>query len=200
MGKVIVIQFVTLDGVTQDPDGSEGSEHGGWAFRFGPQAVAGDKFKLGALFQSGALLLGRKTWELFAGMWPKRSDEFSRNMNAIPKFVASHTLKDVGAWSNSTVLSGDLVDEVRRRKDVGDLIVVGSDSIVRQLSEHDLVDEYRMLVFPIVLGAGRRLFPEGTKPADFETLSVEQSGAASLIRLERARVSASPPLAESVLR
>lgn len=187
MGSVIVIQFVTLDGVTQDPDGSEGFEHGGWAFRFGPQAVAGDKFKLGALLDSGTLLLGRRTWQLFAGIWPSRSDEFSRKMNAIPKLVASHTLATVGAWNNSALLSGNVIDEVRKRKERDDLIIVGSDSLVRVLGDNDLIDEYRLLIFPIVLGSGRRLFPEGVRPESLETLSVEQNGAASLVRLGRAR-------------
>ena len=183
MGRVIVIQFVTLDGVTQDPDGSEGFEHGGWAFRFGPQAVAGDKFKLGAFLDRGTMLLGRRTWQQFAGIWPSRSDEFSRKMNAVPKLVASRTLARVDAWSNSTLLAGDLIEEVRRRKDREDLIIAGSDSLVRLVREHDLVDEYRLLLFPIVLGGGRRLFPEGTSPRPLETLGVEQSGAACLIRL-----------------
>jgi dihydrofolate reductase len=182
---IMVIQFITLDGVTQDPDGSEGFEHGGWAFRFGPEAVAGDKFKLGTLLESGALLLGRKTWQLFAGIWPPRSDEFSNKMNAIPKLVASRTLKRVDAWNNSTLLDGNLVDEVRRRRDHEDLIVIGSDSLVHLLREQELIDEYRLLVFPIVLGAGRRLFPEGTSPRPFETLGVEQCGAAALMRLGR---------------
>lgn len=185
MGRVIVIQFVTLDGVTQDPDGSEGFEHGGWAFRFGPQAVAGDKFKLGAFLDRGTMLLGRRTWQRFAGIWPSRSDDFSRKMNAMPKLVASRTLARVDAWSNSTLLTGDLIEEVRRRKNREDLIIAGSDSLVRLLREHDLVDEYRLLLFPIVLGGGRRLFPEGTSPGPLETLGVEQSGAACLIRLGR---------------
>jgi dihydrofolate reductase len=187
MGSVIVIQFITLDGVTQDPDGSEGFKHGGWAFRFGPQAVAGDKFKLGALLDSGTLLLGRRTWQLFAGLWPSRTDEFSGKMNAIRKLVASRTLERVDAWNNSTLLAGDVVDEVRRRKSSEDLIVIGSDSLVRLLREYDLIDEYRLQVFPIVLGDGRRLFPEGTDQTSFETLGVEQSGAATLIRLGRPR-------------
>jgi dihydrofolate reductase len=186
MGSVIVIQFITLDGVTQDPDGSEGFKHGGWAFRFGPQAVAGDKFKLGALLDSGSLLLGRRTWQLFAGIWPSRTDAFSGKMNAIRKLVASRTLERTDAWNNSALLAGDVVDEVRRRKVSEDLIVIGSDSLVRLLREHDLIDEYRLQVFPIVLGEGNRLFPEGTNGTPFETLGVEQSGAATLIRLGRA--------------
>lgn len=198
MGRVIVIQFVTLDGVTQDPDGSDGFEYGGWAFRFGPQAVAGDKFKLGALLESGALLLGRQTWQKFAKIWPSRSDEFSRKMNAIPKLVASHTLDGVDAWSNSTLLAGNLIDEVRRRKGDEDLIIAGSDSLVGLLREHDLIDEYRLLVFPIVLGAGRRLFPEGTSPGALEMLGGEQSGAAFLIRLGRAPTSDSEALSPAL--
>jgi dihydrofolate reductase len=95
MGSVIVIEFVSLDGVMQDPDGSDGFEHGGWAFRYGPEAVAGDKFKLRELFDTGALLLGRRTWELFARIWPSREDPFSAKMNAIPKLVASRTLAQV---------------------------------------------------------------------------------------------------------
>jgi dihydrofolate reductase len=186
MGSIVVIQFVTLDGVTEDPDGSAGFEHGGWAFRFGPEAVAGDKFKLGALLDTGALLLGRRTWELFAKIWPSRDDAFSRKMNAMPKLVASRTFERLDTWNNSTLLSGDLIDEVRRRKSSEDLIIAGSDSLVALLRENDLVDEYRLLVFPIVLGRGRRLFPEGTSPRSLETLAVEQSGAACLIRLGRA--------------
>jgi dihydrofolate reductase len=187
MSKIIVIQFITLDGVTQDPDGSDGFEHGGWAFRFGPQTVAGDKFKLDGLLKSGALVLGRRTWQLFAGLWPARTDEFSQAMNAIPKLVASHTLESVDAWSNSSLLTGDVLDAIRERKERQDLIIVGSDSLVRVLREHDLIDEYRLLIFPIVLGSGHRLFPEGTKPLTLETISVEQSGAACLVRLSVTR-------------
>jgi dihydrofolate reductase len=185
MARVIVVQFITLDGVTQDPDGSEKFKHGGWAFRFGPQAVAGDKFKLGALLDRGTLLIGRRTWQRFAQIWPSRTDEFSRKMNAIPKLVVTRTLKSVDAWSKSTILAGDLVEEVRRRKEQEDFIVVGSDDVVQQLRQHALIDEYRLLIFPIVLGEGRRLFLEGLGPMSLETLAVEQSGAATLIRLGR---------------
>lgn len=198
MGKAIVIQFITLDGVTEDPDGSQGFAHGGWAFRFGPQAVAGDKFKLGALLDRGTLLVGSRTWQLFSKLWPARSDPFSAKMNAIPKVVASHTLANVDAWSNSRLISGDLIDDVRRRKKRGDLIVIGSDSIIVQLREHDLIDEYRLLIFPLVLGTGRRLFPKGAAPAAFQTLSVEQSGEACLIRLAREMPSAAPESSEMV--
>src|SRR3954468_22771757 len=114
MHRIIVIQFITLDGVVEDPDGSAGTPSGGWAFRYGPEAVAGDKFKLGSRLDDGALLLGRKTWELVSKLWPARSDEFSTRMNAASKWVVSRTLTDVGAWSNSTVMSGDLATEVER--------------------------------------------------------------------------------------
>jgi len=185
MGRVIVIQFITLDGVTQDPDGSEGFEQGGWAFRFGPQAVAGDKFKLGALLDRGVMLLGRRSWQLFAQIWPSRTDEFSRKMNAIPKLVATRTLERVDGWNASTILSGELIEEVRRRKNHEEVIVVGSDDIVQQLRRHDLIDEFRLLIFPIVLGEGRRLFAEGLSPMSLELIGVERCGAATLIRLER---------------
>ena len=110
MNRVIVIQFITLDGVIEDPDGSGGSPDGGWAFRFGPEAVAGDKFKLGSRLDTGALLFGRETWQLFAKLWPGRSDKFSTQMNTAPKWVASRTLADVSAWNNSRLIEGELTE------------------------------------------------------------------------------------------
>jgi dihydrofolate reductase len=178
VSRVIVIEFVSLDGVMEDPDGSGGTSQGGWAFRYGPESVAGDKFRLGELFDTGALLLGRATWQLFSGIWPTRTDDFSSRMNAIPKLVASRSLDGVDAWNNSTLLAGDLVEEVRRRDQ--NLIVAGSASVARTLMEHDLVDEYRLLVFPLVLGAGRRLFEDGGAPIDLELVSAEPVGAAVL--------------------
>ena len=126
MGQVIVIEFVTIDGVMHDPDGRAGSAHGGWAFRYGPQAVAGDKFRLGEVLDTGALLLGRRTWQLFAGIWPSREDDFSRKMNSVPKLVASRTLEKTGEWQNSVLLAGDLLDEVRTRKRAQDLVVAAA--------------------------------------------------------------------------
>jgi dihydrofolate reductase len=185
MNRVIVIQFITLDGVVEDPDGSAATPHGGWAFRYGPGAVAGDKFKLGARLDNGALLLGRSTWQLFSRLWPNRSDEFSTKMNTAPKCVVSRTLTDVGAWRNSAVLGGELAGEVRRLRRERDVIVVGSTSVVHALMEQDLVDEYRLLVFPTVLGAGRRLFTGPAGATDLRLASVEQSGVAALLRYER---------------
>jgi dihydrofolate reductase len=185
MSKVIVIQFITLDGVTEDPDGSGGFRDGGWMFRF-PDAVGGDKFKLGPLFNSGTLLLGRRTWELFARIWPTRSDEFSNNMNRVRKLVVSNTLKNLDAWNNSSLLSGDLIEEVRGRGPRETLIVVGSDSVVQQLRKCDLVDEYRLLTLPIVIGHGRRLFPEGVGQT-MRVRDVMQSGEGILAYFDVAR-------------
>ena len=178
MSRVIVIEFVSLDGVMQDPDGSEGSGQGGWAFRYGREAVAGDKFNLGEVLDTGTLLLGRRTWQLFATIWPGRNDEFSAKMNAMPKLVASRSLDRATGWQNSTVLAGDLVATVRERKQAHDIVVSGSASIVRALMDHDLVDEYRLLVFPLVLGAGERLFRDGVAPMDLSLVSAQTTGPA----------------------
>jgi dihydrofolate reductase len=186
MNNIIVIEFLTLDGVVEDPDGSAGTPYGGWAFRFGPAAVAGDKFKLGALLDEGGLLFGRGTWQLFSTIWPSRTDEFSTRMNSATKWVASRTLDDVSAWRNSALIAGDLIVEVRRLRQERDVIVIGSTSIVRALMEQDLVDEYRLLIFPTVLGAGRRLFEGDAGAGDLRLVSVEQSGAAALLRYQRA--------------
>ena len=164
MSRVIVIEFVSLDGVMHDPDGSDGSPQGGWAFRYGPEAIAGDKFGLGEVLDTGALLLGRRTWQLFAKIWPGRDDPFSAKMNAMPKLVVSRSLEQAAEWQNSTVLQGNLVAEIRKRKQAQDIVVTGSASVVHALTAHDLADEYRLLVFPLVLGAGTRLFPDGTAP------------------------------------
>jgi hypothetical protein len=112
MHQVIVVEFVSLDGVMQDPDGAEHTAGGGWAFRYGPAAVAGDKFRLGEVLDTGVLLLGRVTWEHFATLWPSRTDEFSTKMNRIPKRVVSRSIDCVDAWHNSDLVRGDLVDQV----------------------------------------------------------------------------------------
>jgi len=186
MNRIIVIQFITLDGVIEDPDGSAGSPDGGWAFRFGPEAVAGDKFKLGARLDTGALLFGRATWQLFSKLYPPRSDPFSTQLNAAPKWVASRTLTDVSAWSNSSLLEGELTSEVKRLQQERDVIVIGSTSVVHALMEHDLVDEYRLLIFPTVLGRGGRLFTSQAQAGDLRLISAEQSGTAALLRYEKA--------------
>ena len=186
MNRVIVIQFITIDGVIEDPDGSGGSPDGGWAFRFGREAVAGDKFKLGSRLDTGALLFGRQTWQLFAKLYPGRSDKFSTQLNTAPKWVASRTLDDVSAWNNSRLIEGELTEAVQRLRDERDVIVIGSTSVVHTLMERDLVDEYRLLVFPAVLGRGGRLFTGHTPVGDLRLISAEPSGAAALLRYEKA--------------
>jgi dihydrofolate reductase len=182
--RVIAIEFITLDGIVSDPDGSGGTPAGGWAFRHGPEAVAGDKFRLGSVLDNGVLLLGRKTWQLFSRIWPGRDDPFSTRMNAVPKLVVSRTATDASAWANSQVVGGDPIDAVKcERRDV---IITGSLSIVHPLITEDLIDEYRLLTFPTILGTGERLFPAGSPPAHLECLSAERSGAAVLARYGKA--------------
>jgi dihydrofolate reductase len=178
--KVIVAQFVSLDGVTEDPDGSGGTRHGGWAFRFGPEAVAGDKFRMGPVLDTGVKVVGRTTWELFSRLFPTRDDDFSRRLNAMEKLVVSTSLTDVSAWNNSTLLQGDLATAITERVRHQDVMVTGSGSVVDQLVARDLVDEYRLLVFPVVLGKGHRLFDGAVAPLDLDLVSSEDAGAGVL--------------------
>jgi dihydrofolate reductase len=182
--SVIVIEFITLDGMVSDPDGSGGTPAGGWAFRHGRETVAGDAFRLGSTLDDGVLLLGRTTWQLFSRLWPGRDDPFSVRMNAVPKLVATHTLTDTSAWANSQVIDGDLTGAVK--SEPRDVIIMGSLSIVHALMAEDLIDEYRLLIFPTILGTGQRLFPAGLPPAYLDCLSAEQAGAAVLARYGRA--------------
>jgi len=178
--SVIVIEFITLDGIVSDPDGSDGTATGGWAFRHGRETVTQNPFRLGNELDDGVLLLGRKTWQLFSRIWPGRDDPFSARMNAVPKLVASRTLADASAWENSRVIDGDVADVVKREE--RDVVVMGSLSVVRELMAADLIDEYRLLTFPTILGTGERLFPAGGQPAYLECLSAEQAGATVLAR------------------
>src|SRR5271167_1996601 len=147
---------------------------GGWAFRHGPETVAGDKFRLGSTLDNGVMLLGRSTWELFSRIWPPRDNPFAARMNAVPKLVASRTLTDTSAWANSQVADGDPVEVVKREQ--RDVIITGSLSVVHALMAQDLIDEYRLLTFPTILGAGERLFPDGGTPVHLECLSADQPG------------------------
>lgn len=160
MGQVVVSQFVTLDGVAEDPGGAEGFDRGGWAFEFA-RGAEGDKFKLDEVMAADALLLGRTTYEGFAAAWPGRTDDagFADKFNNMPKYVVSTTLSNP-EWTNSHVLGEDLVAEVNRLKQEhdGDLLVNGSLTLSNALAAEDLVDEWRLMVFPVVLGAGKRLF------------------------------------------
>ena len=159
MGRIVVTEFVSLDGVMEDPGGSEGFKHGAWTFKF-DRGKEGDKFKLDEALDSEALLLGRVTYEGFAAAWPSRGgDEFADKFNSMPKYVVSSTLEKA-EWNNSTVLKGDVVKEVSklRQKLGGNIMVHGSAQLVQTLIANDLVDELRLMVFPVVLGSGKRLF------------------------------------------
>ena len=178
MKRVIVIEFMSLDGVIQDPDGNEGFRQGGWAFRYGPEPVTNDPFALGEVLDTGALLLGRRTWEMFAKIWPGRDDLFSAQMNAMPKLVVSRSLEQAAEWKNSTALKGDLAATVQERTRTQDIMVMGSASVVHTLMASDLVDEYRLMVFPVILGEGTRLFRDGTAPVNLALASAQTTGPA----------------------
>jgi len=158
MGRIVVTEFVSLDGVMEAPGGGEDFKHAGWTFEIA-RGDEGDKFKLDETIEAEALLLGRKTYEGFAAAWPSREGEFADKFNSMPKYVISSTL-DGAEWNNSTVLDGDVVEEVSKLKQElgGDIVVHGSAQLVQTLVEHDLVDELRLMVFPVVLGGGKRLF------------------------------------------
>jgi dihydrofolate reductase len=159
MGRIVVTEFVSLDGVMEAP-GGEDFKYKAWSFEF-DRGEDGDKFKLDETLESEALLLGRVTYEGFAAAWPSRSDEFADKFNSMPKYVVSSTLTDP-EWNNSTVLNGDVVDDVEKLKQEidGDIYVHGSCQLAQTLIENDLVDELHLMVFPVVLGTGKRLFGE----------------------------------------
>jgi dihydrofolate reductase len=158
MAKLVVSQFMTIDGVVEDPGGAESFDRGGWAFKF-ERGDEGDRFKLEEVIAADALLLGRTTYEGFAEAWPSRSGEFADKFNGMPKYVVSSTLAEPD-WNNSHVISGDLAVElpaIKERHD-GDILVNGSVQLCRALCELGLVDEYRLMVFPVILGSGKKLF------------------------------------------
>ena len=172
MGRIVVTEFISLDGVVEDPGGTEDFKYGGWSFEFS-RGEEGDKFKLDETLASDALLLGRVTYEGFAEAWPQRDGEFADKFNQMPKHVVSKTLSDP-EWSNSTVIDGDIgeaVEELRSKYD-RDIVVHGSVQLVQELLERDLVDELRLMVFPVVLGSGKRLFGE---TSDRKTLALTDS-------------------------
>ena len=160
MGKLVVTEFVSIDGIFEDPGGSENSEYGGWSFEF-ERGDDGDKFKLDEVFAAEALLLGRVTYQGFAAAWPSRDGEFADKFNEMPKYVVSSTLSDPD-WNNSTVLEGSVSESVAKLRDEveGDIYVHGSVQLVQTLLDADLVDELRLMVFPVALGKGKRLFGE----------------------------------------
>jgi len=183
VGRIIVTEFVSLDGVMEDPGGSEDFKYGGWSFEFS-RGDEGDKFKLDETFDSAALLLGRATYEGFAEAWPSRDGEFADRFNSMPKYVVSSTLKDP-EWTNTTVLDGDVKQAVAKLRDEvdGNIVVHGSAQLAQTLLEQDLVDEVRLMVFPVVLGAGKRIFGQTSdkKPLRLTDSKIVGDGVAILI-------------------
>ena len=183
MGRIVVTEFMSLDGVVEDPGGAEDFRHGGWSFEIA-RGEEGDRFKLDETMASEALLLGRVTYEGFAEAWPSREGEFADKFNTMAKFVVSSTLKDP-EWNNSTVLKGDVADEVAklRKEHQGDVVVHGSVRLVQALIEHGLVDELRLMVYPLLLGTGKRLFGETSdkKPLRLVDSRVVGDGVAILV-------------------
>jgi dihydrofolate reductase len=176
VGRIVVTEFVSLDGVMEDPGGAEGYRHGGWTFEIdrGPE---GDTFKLDEALGAEALLLGRVTYEGFAAAWPSREGDFADKFNTMPKYVVSSTLENP-EWNNSTVLNGDLAEDISklRQNHDGDVVVNGSARLVQALIEHDLVDELRLMVFPVVLGSGKRLFGDTSGKKRFRLTSSKTVG------------------------
>ncbi len=160
MGRIVVTEFVSLDGVMEGPAGDDDFVRGAWSFEV-DRGEEGDKFKLDETLETQALLLGRRTYEGFAAAWPSRAGEFADKFNNMPKYVVSSTLEDP-EWNNTTVLRGDPREEVSnlKREQEGDIVVHGSAQLVHALVENDLVDELRLMVFPVVLGTGKRVFGE----------------------------------------
>jgi dihydrofolate reductase len=172
MGRIVVTEFVSVDGVMQDPGGDSTWRHAGWTFQI-KQGQEGADFKLNETRNSEALLLGRVTYQGFAKAWPSVEGEFGDMFNNMPKYVISSTL-DKAEWNNTTVLKGDVVKEVSklRQKPGGDIVVHGSAQLVQTLLEHDLVDELRLMVFPVILGSGKRLFGD---TSDKKTMTLADS-------------------------
>jgi dihydrofolate reductase len=183
MRRIVVSEFVTLDGVMEDPGGGESSSRGGWAFRFerGPE---GDQYKVDELLAADALLLGRTTFEGFAAAWPGQSGDFADKMNGMQKIVVSTTMGDP-AWSPTTVIRGDVARELGAIKEGpgADMLVAGSGQLVRQLLADGLVDELRLMVFPVVLGGGKRLFADGVPTTSLQLTEAKPVGPAGVIVL-----------------
>jgi dihydrofolate reductase len=158
VGRIIVTEFVSLDGVMEAPGGGEDYKHAGWTFKIN-RGEEGNKFKVKETSDSEALLLGRVTYEGFAKAWPSREGEFADKFNRMPKYVITSTLKKAD-WNNSTILSGDVTEEITKlkKKLKGNIVVHGSAQLVQALVANDLIDELRLMVFPVILGSGKKLF------------------------------------------
>ena len=187
MGKLIVTEFISLDGIIEDPGGAEGYAHGGWSFR--SPAPDSEAFKFEELQAADVQLMGRVTYDGFAAAWPAMEEatgEFGRKMNNMPKVVVSTTLTNP-EWKNTTVISGNVAAEVARLKEqyTGDVLVPASATLVETLREHDLVDEYRLMVHPVVLGSGKRLFKEGAGGTELELVETRAMGPSVLLLIYR---------------
>lgn len=182
MRKIIVSEFVSLDGVMEDPGGAETFKHGGWTRAYWGDDIG--KFKFDELFASDALLLGRRTYQGFAAAWPSMTDPFADRMNNLPKYVVSTTLTEM-TWNNSTLLKGNLTAEIGelKRKPGQDILVFGSGELVHTLRELDLIDEYRLLVYPVVLGSGKSFFRDFNEQHALKLVSTQafDSGVVALI-------------------
>jgi dihydrofolate reductase len=183
MRRIVVSEFVTLDGVMEDPGGAEKTERGGWAFQFqrGPE---GDRFKLDELMASDALLLGRVTYQGFAAAWPSMTGEFADKMNGMNKYVVSTTLKKP-AWNNSILIRENVPEALAllKRGPGGDILVAGSGRLVQLLIQNDLVDEYRLMVYPLVLGKGKLLFPDGNDCRSLRLVEAKAVGTDGVLTL-----------------
>jgi len=180
MSKLIVTEFVTLDGVMEAPGGEPSHPHSGWVFDF--MSPEQEQWKLREALEAGSHLLGRVTYEGFAAAWPQREGEFADHINSMPKYVVSSTLSEPLEWENSTLISGDVADRVGKLKEGNEapILVAGSATLVHFLIENGLVDELRLMVFPVVLGGGKRPFPENGQKKPFRLAGTEtfESGVA----------------------
>jgi dihydrofolate reductase len=188
MGKIVISENVSLDGVIEDPTGAEGLSVGGWFFET-DRGEDGERFTLDRTLGTEALLLGRRSYGLFAATWPSRGGELADKLNSLPKYVVSSTLEDPD-WNNSTVLKGDVVDEVSKLKQElnGEIVVLGSPQLARTLIEHDLVDELRLMIYPVVLGAGARLFGDTSDKKPVHLVDTQTVGdGIAILTYERVR-------------
>jgi dihydrofolate reductase len=176
VSKLIVTEFVTLDGVMEAPGGEPTHPHSGWVFDY--MSPEQQQYKLDEVLEAGSHLLGRVTYESFAGAWPEREGEFADKMNSMPKYVVSSTLEEPLEWNNSTLVQGDLAEEVRKLKeqDGGPILVAGSATLVHSLIENNLVDELRVMVFPVMIGGGKRPFPESRQRKAFKLTDTRTFG------------------------
>ena len=188
MGRIVITENVSLDGVVEDPTGAEGLRVGGWFWET-DRGEDGEKFTLDKTLGTEALLLGRRSYEFFAATWPSRGGELADKMNSLRKYVVSSTIEDP-EWNNSTVLGGDVVDEVSKLKQAidGEIVVLGSPQLARTLIEHDLADELRLMIYPVVLGAGARLFGETSDKKPMRLVDTRSVGdGIAILTYERVR-------------